>query len=244
MNLLRPLANLVGYDIVKKHKTLKLQWHLESLLDDLKINTVIDAGANIGQYGKFLRKIGFSGEIHSFEPVKRYYDQLLDASKNDDNWFAYHYALGREEGSQDINVNQSMSSFHEFSDDYPDNHTQNIGRNIETVKISTLDIFITKLFSKNIDDKKIYLKMDTQGFDLEVFMGGLNNMAAIQALQSEVALKKLYKNMPGFSESIDAYSNHGFDITGFFPVSRNKKSKVIIELDCVMVNASVVEKFI
>ena len=74
--------------------------------------------------------------------------------------------------------------------------------------------------------------------------GGLKNLHIIYALQSEMALKKLYKQMPDFSESLDTYRSNGFDVTGFFPVSKNKKSKVIIELDCVMVNSSAVEKFI
>ena len=243
MNLLRPIANIFGYDIVKKHKTLTLKWHIDALFHDLSINTVIDAGANIGQYGKFLRNAGFTGEIHSFEPIKNYYEQLLEESKDDDKWFAYHCALGREEGSQQINVSQSMSSFHDFSDEYLAAHKQN-EQSIETVTISTMDAFISKQFKNDIGGRKIYLKMDTQGFDLEVFMGGLKSLNVIYALQSEMALKKLYKQMPGFSESLDTYRNNGFDVTGFFPVSKNKKSKVIIELDCVMVNSSVVEQFI
>ena len=170
MNLLRPIANIFGYDIVKKHKTLTLRWHIDTLFHDLGINTVIDAGANIGQYGKFLRNAGLTGEIHSFEPIKNYYEQLLEESKDDDKWFAHHCALGREEGSQQINVSQSMSSFHDFSDEYLAAHKHN-EKSIETVNISTMDAFISKQFKNDIDERKIYLKMDTQGFDLEVFMG-------------------------------------------------------------------------
>lgn len=243
MNILRPLVNLFNYDLVKKHKVLNLKWHLISLLENLKIDTVIDAGANIGQYGKFLRDIGFTGEIHSFEPIKNYYDQLVLASKNDDKWFSYNYALGREIGSLDINVNESMSSFHEFSGEYKNTyHNDVIKKTTETVRISTIDVFFEDCLSKNIEQKNIYLKMDTQGFDLEVFSGGINNLKSIHAIQSEVALRQLYENMPTFTESLDTYREHGFDVTGFFPVSKHKKTKVIIEMDCVMVNSSIVSQ--
>lgn len=242
MNLLRPIANMFGYDIVKKHKTLKLQWHLESLFKDLSINTVIDVGANIGQYGKFLRSMGYQGEIYSFEPVREYYEQLLGESEGDDKWFAYNYALGSKSEEAEINVQHSMSSFHDFSDEFTSSHK--VKRNTETVAISTLNDFFFENFNADIHERKTYLKMDTQGHDLEVFKGGLKILDAIYALQSEVALKKLYKNIPGFSQSIDFYSSNGFDVTGLFPVSINKKSKVIIEVDCVMVNSSFVESFI
>lgn len=42
---------------------------LIDFIEDRKIDVVIDVGANIGQFGEFLRKHGFRGKIVSFEPT-------------------------------------------------------------------------------------------------------------------------------------------------------------------------------
>ncbi|WP_299941205.1 FkbM family methyltransferase [uncultured Microbulbifer sp.] len=238
MNLFRPLANLFGYDIVKKEKTLKIQWHLQKIFADFKIDTVLDVGANRGQYGKLLRSIGFKGQIHSFEPVRMYYKELIETSKGDKNWFSYNYALGRESGELRINIDNVFSSFYEYSDYYLKERGK-VG-NSEIVKISTLDNFIKESFSGPVQPK-IHLKLDTQGFDVEAFAGGQRNIKNISTFQSEMALKKIYKNMPDITESLNIYRKCGFEVSGLFPVSKEKSGHAIIEVDCVMINGTLVK---
>ncbi|MFS1522865.1 FkbM family methyltransferase [Microbulbifer sp. 2304DJ12-6] len=231
--MFRPIANLFGYDIVKKGKTLKIQWHLQKIFSDFQIDTVLDVGANRGQYGKLLRSIGFKGKIHSFEPVRMYYKELTEASKDDKSWFSYNYALGRESGELRINIDNVFSSFHEYSDYYLKERGKT--GSSEIVKLSTLDKFIEETFSGSIQPK-IHLKLDTQGFDIEVFVGGEENIKNISTFQSEMALKKIYKNMPDITESLNIYRKHGFEVSGLFPVSKENGGHSIIEVDCVMIN--------
>jgi FkbM family methyltransferase len=214
--------------------------HLVDLFKDMNIDMILDVGANVGQYAIMLRNIGFTGEIHSFEPIKAHYEELNEASRADDKWITYNYALGRTSGHEEINVLSGQSSFLEPSELGNDFSNSELGKATrETVEISTLDEFMESHFLGNasVRQRNIYLKMDTQGYDLEVFRGGVRTMEHIVVMQSELALKKLYQDMPDFSDSVSAYQALGFEVTGFYPVSREKLSRAIIEVDCVMVKA-------
>lgn len=63
-----------------------------------QIDTVIDVGANAGQYGHRIRQLGFTGGIHSFEPLAGPFDQLRRATENDPVWSCQRLALASHDG--------------------------------------------------------------------------------------------------------------------------------------------------
>ncbi|MGO9527578.1 MAG: FkbM family methyltransferase [Verrucomicrobiia bacterium] len=81
--------------------------------------------------------------------------------------------------------------------------------------------------------KRIFLKMDTQGYDLKVFKGLGNKLDHIVAIQSEVSLIPIYENMPHRTDSISLYERAGFGVAGLFPVTLDACR--VIEHDCLMV---------
>lgn len=64
-----------GYDVVKC-KYSKHELEIEQLLKLYQIDTVLDVGANEGQYGKYLRIGGYKNQIISFEPIKDVFSRL------------------------------------------------------------------------------------------------------------------------------------------------------------------------
>jgi hypothetical protein len=44
----------------------------------------------------------------------------------------------------------------------------------------------------------------------------------------------IYDGMPGYIESLALFEEKGFKITGLYPVSREKDTLKLIELDCIM----------
>lgn len=240
MNLLRNIGSLFGYDVIRQSKDILLHRHLRNLLARHNIDTVIDVGANIGEYGTMLRSLGYDSEIYSFEPVGKSYKLLTEKSYEDELWKTYNYALGREQGTSTINVStsSSFSSFRDFNqfgiDQFPAESTI---KNSESVEISTLDVFISGLPPQHIR-RSIHLKLDTQGYDLEVF-SGLNKQApSITSLQAELPVQGIYDDMPNYVEMLSIFKDSGFIPTGIFPVSRNKSTLEIIEFDCVMINSN------
>ena len=95
-----------------------LKLHLRELHDTLHISTVLDVGANRGQYAELLRSIGYTGHIISFEPVPHLYRTLSDKAEDDDKWMVQPYALGDKNTEATLNAASadSLSSFKPPSD--------------------------------------------------------------------------------------------------------------------------------
>lgn len=113
--LIRYVLNKIGFDIARtKNSNETLSKHLLNVLANKNIECVIDVGANEGQYGVFLREIGYKGYIVSFEPVNSVYDILKENCDQDNKWSCYNFALGDKNEEKIINVYKSTVFFHHF----------------------------------------------------------------------------------------------------------------------------------
>jgi FkbM family methyltransferase len=214
--------------------------HISWLIRQLDINCVLDVGANVGQYAKRLRRGGYTGRIVSFEPVPGIAKKLRDAARDDPEWRVFECALGDADEQAEINVRPgSMSSLlpsSEFGKDWHDRLKES-----ETQKISVrrLDGLFDEAIEE-IDDPRVYLKLDTQGYDMQAFAGAGDRLKEIAGMQSEVACVPIYDGMPRLPDQIAAYEAAGFEITGMFPVTRHRASLRVIEFDVTMVRADAV----
>lgn len=104
----------------------------------------------------------------------------------------------------------------------------------EEVKITTLDAMIHEIV-RDLPAPRMYLKMDTQGYDLEVLKGAVNSINKILALQSELSVLPLYVGMPDYLQALGIFKSYGFEPAGFYPIARDPSNQALIEIDCVMV---------
>ncbi len=242
-NYIKNLLRNLGYELIHTHSLKKLQsktfsYHLKSLFEILNIQCVLDVGANIGGYRNFLREdVGYQGLIISFEPIPKYVEVLRKLAETDSQWFIYDFALGNENSDKEMNY-MKKGNFSSFLE--PDQTKVFIAYNANTVEskekvvIKKLDSIINILKEEHLINN-IYLKMDTQGYDLEVVKGSENTLPQVLALQTEMSLKNIYQNMPSFMESYEVLSQKGYEITGMFPIFRDSLLR-IAEFDCVMIN--------
>jgi FkbM family methyltransferase len=230
-----------GYDIVEYPLP---EWYLlrsgiNEIFSDLQINCVIDVGANRGQYGDFLRRIGYKGRIASFEPVSSSFNELSLLTQNDDAWKAYQLAVGSIKQVLEISimVQDQFSSFLPINSYGAAQFTKEatVTRS-EQANVVRLDSMIDEIIS-GLAEPRIYLKMDTQGFDLQVLEGASGFLPLVLGLQSEIALRSIYEGMPDYLTSLARLNALGFSATSLVPVSRDDKLRVI-EFDCLMVRSS------
>jgi len=237
VKLHKEFARLFGWELqhIRKDQP-TLETHLSQLLLKLGIDCLLDVGANRGQYGAMLRKAGYRGRIVSFEPVKASFDILKARAAKDPNWRVCHYALGAKAGTKTIHVSRSsvMASFldatdyshHQFPEGMP------VVRE-EKVQIRTLDQVFAEA-TGGLKAPRVFLKMDTQGYDLQVFAGAKHSLPEVRGLQTEISIQAIYKGMPDYLESLAVYTKAGFVMSGLYPVSRDRQTLALIELDCVM----------
>ena len=103
------------------------------------------------------------------------------------------------------------------------------------VEIVRLDDYLIEKIP-NIMERRIFLKTDTQGFDISVIKSAEKIHERVIGIQSELSLQPLYKEMPHWTESISFYEKLGFSLGGFWPIL--KKDYQYIEADCLFVKPS------
>ena len=163
---------------------------LRQLLMHLRIDCVLDVGANVGQFARELRGIGYEGHIVSFEPIASVFSALQQSFAGDTKWRGFHLALGAQEGSMMITVPKLtvLSSL-------LDSNVVESGTRKEPVTVKRLDQLLPTL-TQELGVSRVFLKMDTQGYDLEVFRGASGCIDGILGLQSELSVQPFYVNMP------------------------------------------------
>lgn len=239
------IARSFGYEVIPTYQLPQapLAHHLQELFARLEIDLVVDVGAHYGEYARFLRDaVGYAGPILSVEPIGENFKMLKRARESDRNWAGVNIALGPDNTRMTINVTKDtqFASFKMPSQagllatGNAQMYANASVERTEEVEVLRLDELLTKHCAER-PDAKIYLKLDTQGFDLQVIagIGGWRNR--ILAMQSEISMMPLYEGMPPYTESVEVFGNLGFDVTGFFPVSRDEMLRVI-EFDCTLVS--------
>ena len=234
------IATKRGYELVPFWKMAErpLVNQLQRVFALYGIDTVIDVGANKGQFHDLIRNdVGFQGKIHSFEPVSSYARELEKKSISDPAWKIHSYALGSEPGTAEINVTRSpgLNSFlAPRTDVVTDFWNDDSISGVERVMVRTLDEVLAE---EGIDCSRqgVYLKLDTQGFDLEVIKGAGKSIGGIRGLQTEASIQPIYHGMPTYGETLQKLNELGFALSGMFPVTSDASLR-LIELDFVFIN--------
>lgn len=223
----RKFNAITGLEIIK-YPTPELDRRIK-LLQHYNIDVIIDVGANIGQYGSELRNIGYKGRIISFEPTSEAFEKLAKTSKNDTKWEIHHSSLGERDGKTTINISKNsvssslLDSLPELTQSAPE--ASFIKK--EEIEIKKLDSIFAAL---NIENKNIYLKIDTQGYESLVLDGARESLKKISGIQLEMALIPSYEGGITFQEMINKLNSFDFKLatveSGFYDKVTGKLMEV------------------
>ncbi|MDH5188545.1 MAG: FkbM family methyltransferase [Rhodospirillaceae bacterium] len=240
MKLNKRIAHALGYDIIRLNRgDFSLETNLIKAINKFDIDLVLDVGANYGQFAERLRSSGYAGEVHSFEPIGFIFKELQAKSAADAKWFTHNLAMGSTQGSQTINImaGNDFSSFlnpSDFGKAQYESSTRVQDR--ETVEVDTISNFLATNVP-NYRERRIFLKMDTQGYDLEVFRGASDVLQSVKGMLSELSFIPIYDGMTNYLDTLKEFQASGFHPSGFYPINRDSDGLVLIEMDCMLVRS-------
>jgi len=205
-----------------------------ALLGHHGIGTVLDVGANVGQYAGELRHFGYGGTIHSFEPLSDAFLTLKAAAEGDAHWHTHQVALGSTPGEGEINVSQNSysSSLRDLMPEHLAGAPDSAYVRKEKITISTVADQLKKL---SITGNDVWLKIDTQGFEREVLLGAESVLTQIKVIQLEISLQPLYDQGMELEETLAYFAAKGYELVGMEPGFYNKQTGHQLQVDGIFV---------
>ena len=183
---------------------------LEKLVKDIKIpETIVDIGSNKGQFILLIEKIFPNKIVYSFEPIIEMINKQKKFFKYKKNITFHNLALGSSICSKEFLITSRMDSSSFLKVVSNTNKSKNYSV-IEKrdIKVSTLDeIFLNEKFSH-----PILIKMDVQGYELEVLKGANDLLKKTDYLLLEVSENEMYQNQPTEKIIVEYLKNFNFEI--------------------------------
>jgi len=200
---------------------------------------VVDIGANEGQFVKKIIKYGYTKRIVSFEPMKSAFIELEKNSKKSALWKTVNLGFGKENCFEYLNISKnsissSIAQVLETSTNVePD--TKFVSR--EKIELITLNEYLSK---NEYKDKKIFVKIDTQGNEKNIILGAEKVKDKIKGFLVKLSIVKLYSSDASFNEMIDLLNKLGFELWSIERGFSNKKTGQTLQVDAIFINKNAI----
>jgi FkbM family methyltransferase len=230
------VLNPAGFDLIRYNVHTSEDVLLQTILNHFKIRTVLDVGANAGQYAQGLYDHGYDGKIHSFEPIGSVYKSLAEkASARKSQWTTVNSGMGAKEEEVPMNISENFvsSSVLKITESTVNVQQDTRITHTEMIRLTTVDNFLQK--QKEIA-KPLWLKLDVQGYELEVLKGAERSIADISVVQAELSFQPIYDGAPLFRDIVEYLEKRNFEIYTIIPGFRDGKTGRMLQADGIFVN--------
>jgi FkbM family methyltransferase len=213
-----PKFSLASFLIVKRLKSI-----------GVNPKTVIDVGANVGQFAIAAHKLFKNVNVISVEANQDAIESFKRNIKNISKIDIISSAAGDYDGSAEffINSDSQVSSLLELGNIRSALFPKSTVILSKVVPISKLD----NLLSNSILNEPILLKLDVQGAEEKVLLGADLTLQRVKWVLIEFGFFDLYKGEPSFDAIYKMMIGHGFIFKGVMNVHLSPDGSKIIEMD-------------
>lgn len=212
-NMVRRLIRRMGYQLVPNQNAPSLTF---LGIGSRAVDTVIDVGANRGQFARQARKFFPNAVIHCFEPLPEAAEALKKWAASEAGQVDVHQmAVGAESGKvmmwEHIDHDPS-SSLLQTTDTTEELFPQTRRRRQVQVSICTLDA----IFGDDLTTRfgRLVVKVDVQGFEDRVVAGGQRIFSIADVAILEIAVRQLYEGQPTFAKIVNELGKLGLSYIG------------------------------
>lgn len=206
-----------GYNVTnmakERERAARLSGEKWRWLETLDIETLVDVGANTGQFARGFLQQRPGSLVYSFEPLEDCFHEFQREMAGVPGFTAFNVALGDSEGEVDFYRSKfspsssllPMGAAHKELFPFTSEITS------EKVTLGTLDAFFGSITIRG----GLLIKIDVQGAEARVLSGGRRLLDRADAVVAEVGYLALYDGQATIGAISGALAEHGLTFMGF-----------------------------
>ncbi|MEO1056380.1 MAG: FkbM family methyltransferase [Actinomycetota bacterium] len=228
----RRMLQRLGYDVVAMSSPEAGQDPRMYWIERLGVDGLIDVGANAGQYVGWMRDRGYRGPILSLEPQPDAFEACKARWSDDPRWQGVCCAVGAEAGEMTLQVagNSFSSSLLPMLQSHVDALPESAIVDTRNVPVRRLDEVVGSALGSA---KALFLKIDTQGFELPVLQGADGILDRVVAVELELSLVPLYDGQELLPRVWSAVESMGFEPVWLEPGFADAASRRLLQADAI-----------
>ena len=176
-----------------------------------------------------MRRVGYRGQIISFEPLSSAFAKLESAAALDPHWEVHNLGVGNKEGVATLNVsaNSESSSLLRMLPKHLQSFPESRYVTTETITLTTLE----KVLSGLSPASRVFVKVDTQGYEIPVIDGAADSLAAVRGVQLEMSIVPLYEGERLMPEMVTYMAGKGLQLMGIEPGPGDSRTGQLLQVD-------------
>lgn len=191
-----------------------------TVLSHLSPATIVDVGANVGQFSLMAAELHPAARIFAFEPIPRAADRFEAVFHGNPRVTVNRCAIGETQRSDTLHLSgrDDSSSLLPISELQTTMHPETAEVGQLEVEVKPLDRVLTPADLA----KPALLKIDVQGAELEVLKGCASLLSSFDHIYAELSFVEFYSGQPLCDEVIAYLAQHGFALAGVYNLAADK----------------------
>ncbi|AEE50735.1 FkbM family methyltransferase [Haliscomenobacter hydrossis] len=201
-------------------------WSLQNMQQNgFRPNKIIDIGAYEGKWTLEMLSIFPNAKYLMIEPLESKKGLLTTLQKSRPDQITFVNALLGATDGQPVTFNE-METASSVLKEHHSTSAQLVSKTLSS---------LSAIAQQKGFEKPDFIKLDTQGYELEILKGGSDVLSTTQAVLMEVSLLDIHRQVPLINEVFDFMAKYGFVAYDICSLVRRPLDKALWQVDVIFV---------